>query len=35
MEAKTIVRPDPDVVARLVAQMRGDYGERLPADFGA
>jgi len=28
MEAKTIVRPDPDVVARLVAQMRGDYGER-------
>jgi D-lactate dehydrogenase (cytochrome) len=28
MEAKTIVRPDPDVVARLVAQIRGDYGER-------
>jgi D-lactate dehydrogenase (cytochrome) len=28
MEAKTIVRPDPDVVARVVAQMRGDYGER-------
>jgi len=26
MEAKTIVRPDPDVVARLVAQIRGDYG---------
>ena len=28
MEVKTIVRPDPDVVARVVAQMRGDYGER-------
>jgi len=28
MQMKTIVRPDPDVVARLVAQMRGDYGER-------
>jgi len=28
MDMKTIVRPDPDVVARLVAQMRGDYGER-------
>src|SRR6185503_2324298 len=28
MEVKTIVRPDPDVVARLVAQIRGDYGER-------
>jgi len=28
MQMKTIVRPAPDVVARLVAQMRGDYGER-------
>jgi D-lactate dehydrogenase (cytochrome) len=28
MEAKTIVRPDPDVVARLVARICGDYGER-------
>jgi len=28
MEVKTIVRPDPDVVARLVARICGDYGER-------
>jgi D-lactate dehydrogenase (cytochrome) len=28
MEAKTIVRPEPDVVARLVARICGDYGER-------
>ena len=28
MEPKTVVRPEPDVVARLVARICGDYGER-------
>lgn len=28
MDTKTIVRPDPEVVARLVARICGDYGER-------
>jgi D-lactate dehydrogenase (cytochrome) len=34
MEAKTIVRPDPDVVARLVAKILGDYGERAVTTQG-